>query len=220
MQAKNNTNLSAIVLAGGQSSRMGQDKALISIGQRTLLQHVCHVAQRCTDVVYVVTPWIDRYQMLLNDPFNEAVADSPDVQSEISFIQEQPLSQDDIMHGPLVGFFQGLAHVETEWVLLLACDLPNLQVPVLQQWAGMLPSVNDPTIALLCKNSNGWWEALCGFYRRRSLEKLGPFIEQGGRSFQRWLDQECVQELPLAQPQMLFNCNTPADVEQIRNATS
>jgi molybdopterin-guanine dinucleotide biosynthesis protein A len=192
---------------------MGQDKALISIGQRTLLQHVCYVAQQCTNTVYVVTPWIDRYKPLLNEELADETA------SPIYFIQEHAISVDDLMHGPLVGFAQGLAQVKTEWVLLLACDLPNLQVEVLQQWSALLPSVNEEAIALLCKNSNGWWEALCGFYRRRSLEKLEPFIQQGGRSFQRWLDQEYVQELPLTKPQMLFNCNTPADVEQVRNAT-
>ncbi|WAL62110.1 molybdenum cofactor guanylyltransferase [Thermocoleostomius sinensis] len=216
MQSKSNANLSAIVLAGGQSSRMGQDKALIAIGQRTLLQQVCEVAQHCADVVYVVTPWIDRYQPLLGESWESASSHRSENSTKIRFIQEHPLSQDDIMHGPLVGFAQGLVHVETEWTLLLACDLPNLRVEVLQSWLMMLPNVDAQTIALLCKNSNGWWEALCGFYRRRSLEKLKPFIEQGGRSFQRWLDQELVQELPISQPDILFNCNTPADVEQAR----
>jgi molybdenum cofactor guanylyltransferase len=45
--------LSAIVLAGGLSSRMGQDKALIEINQVPLLAHICRIAQQCADPVYV-----------------------------------------------------------------------------------------------------------------------------------------------------------------------
>lgn len=199
--------LSAIVLAGGRSSRMGQDKALVSIGKTTLLQQVCAVAQGCATSVYVVTPWIERYQSWLSDR-----SETP-----IYFVREQRLSEDDLMHGPLVGFAQGLTHVKTAWVLLLACDLPYLQVEVLQNWAALLPDASDGTIALLPQNPQGWWEPLCGFYhRQRCLTQLETFIGQGGRSFQRWLSQESVQPLPLPDPQLLFNCNTPEDLDRVR----
>lgn len=192
---------SAIVLAGGQSSRMGQDKALVSIGTKTLLQHVCSVAQQCADSVYVVTPWIDRYRDLLSQ------------EAPIHFVQEQVLSKQDALHGPLVGFAQGLSQAQAEWVLLLACDLPRLQAEVLQCWSLLLPDADADTIALLPKNPQGWWEPLCGFYRHSCLRSLESFIEGGGRSFQRWLSSQTVRELPLADPQLLLNCNTPEDVE-------
>jgi molybdopterin-guanine dinucleotide biosynthesis protein A len=198
--------LSALVLAGGQSSRMGQDKALMQVSHVPMLLHVCQVAQQCTDAVYVVTPWIDRYQNLLGD--------------SVKFIQEQS-SSDKLLaqHGPLVGFAQGLAqlqrvNLQTEWVLLLACDLPYLQAAVLQNWISLLPEVDDSTVALLPRNPQGWWEALCGFYRSRCLTSLEGFIPQGGRSFQRWLSHQVVQELSLADFQMLVNCNTPEDIQR------
>ncbi|MEH1911797.1 MAG: molybdenum cofactor guanylyltransferase [Nostoc sp.] len=189
--------LTAIVLAGGKSSRMGQDKALIAIQGVPLLQRVCGIAQSCADVVYVVTPWPDRYQHLL----------LPGCQ----FIREVPLSGESLAHGPLVGFAQGLAEVQTEWVLLLACDLPRLRVEVLQDWVTKLNSVRDDAIAALADHPKGW-EPLCGFYRRRCLPQLLEFINQGGRSFQQWLRQYPVEVLPLAEPEMLFNCNTPEDL--------
>ncbi|HEY9661833.1 MAG TPA: NTP transferase domain-containing protein, partial [Allocoleopsis sp.] len=104
---------------------------------------------------------------------------------------------------------------QTEWVLLLACDLPYLQAKVLQDWASQLPAVAASTIALLPQNPQGWWEPLCGFYRLHCLPDLEVFIAQGGRSFQGWLATQKVQPLPLANPQMLFNCNTPQDFSQI-----
>jgi len=189
--------LSAIVLAGGKSSRMGQDKALIPIEGVPLLQQVCGIAQSCADSVYIITPWPERYQGLL----------LPSCQ----FIREVPLSGESIAHGPLVGFAQGLAKVQTEWVLLLACDLPRLRVEVLQDWVNRLDRVGDNAIAALAHHPKGW-EPLCGFYRRRCLPQLLEFINQGGRSFQQWLRQYPVEVLPLAEPEMLFNCNTPEDL--------
>ncbi len=190
-----NDKLTAIVLAGGQSSRMGEDKALIPIQGIPMLQRVCSIAKACADTVYVVTPWPERYQNLL----------LPGCQ----FIQELPLSP--LSHGPLVGFAQGLAQVQTDWVLLLACDLPKLKVEVLQEWIARLDGVGDDAIAALAHHAKGW-EPLCGFYRRCCLPELLDFINQGGRSFQQWLKQHPVQVLPVLEPEMLFNCNTPEDL--------
>lgn len=186
--------LSAIVLAGGKSSRMGKDKALLHIQGVPLLRLVCGIASALCDPVYVVTPWPERYQDL--------------VPATCQFIQEVPLP-----HGPLVGFAQGLDQVKTDWVLLLACDLPRLRVEVLQDWAARLNSVEE-AIALLTHHAKGW-DPLCGFYRRSCLPALTDYINQGGRSFQHWLAQHPVQVLPLPDAQMLFNCNTPADLASL-----
>lgn len=206
----------AIVLAGGQSSRMGRDKALIPIQGVPLLQHVCNVATVCATQVYVVTPWPERYQDILP--------------SNCFFVREMPSLSEGKPHGPLLGFAQGLSSIlrkkaegdreigtipysslSTQWVLLLACDLPRLQGTVLQNWAGQLANMPENAIALLPRSTKGW-EPLCGFYRLRCLPALTEFIQGGGRSFQQWLAQHTVQELPLTEQEMLFNCNTPADL--------
>lgn len=208
--------VNGIILAGGLSSRMGEDKALLTIQGVPLLRLVCEIAKKLCDSVYVVTPWSERYQDI--------------VPEGCFFVQEVPLpgeSANDVTsssskvtlplpHGPLVGFAQGLAEVKTDWVLLLACDLPQLRVEVLQEWVLGLDSVGDEAIAVLTHHAKGW-EPLCGFYRRSCLSALNDYINQGGRSFQHWLAQHSVQVLPLPDSQMLFNCNTPADLAAYRN---
>ncbi len=223
--------LTAIVLAGGKSSRMGQDKALIPIQGVPLLQQVCEIAKGCADSVYIVTPWPERYRDLLL-PACEFIRELPLPQQDTGTQGQQdtenylrtspplgvptsssfPASLPSLhTHGPLVGFAQGLAQVQTEWVLLLACDLPRLRVEVLQEWSTTLDTVANNKIAALAHHPKGW-EPLCGFYRRRCLPQLLDFINQGGRSFQEWLRQYPVEVLPLPEPEMLFNCNTPEDL--------
>ncbi|MBD1995906.1 molybdenum cofactor guanylyltransferase [Leptolyngbya sp. FACHB-541] len=189
--------LAAIALAGGQSSRMGQDKALLELDGIPLIQRTYQIAQQYANPVYVVTPWIERYREVL--PAN------------CQFIQETWKPEEAKPHGPLVGFAQALTYVETEWVLLLACDLPYLKLEILQNWIAELENVSVEAIALLPKNPQGWWEPLCGFYRSNCLPELTSFVESGGRSFQKWLTHQSVQELTLDNVQMLFNCNTPEE---------
>ncbi|MTJ55682.1 molybdenum cofactor guanylyltransferase [Anabaena sp. UHCC 0253] len=190
--------VTTIILAGGKSTRMGRDKALIPMGGVPMLQLICTIAEACTHKVYVVTPWPERYQDLL----------TPNSQ----FIPEIPLAgetgNESRTHGPLVGFMQGLTMVETNWVLLLACDLPNLRLEILQAWISKLDTIPENTIAALVQD-NQIWQPLCGFYRRRCLPELTQYIEEGGRSFQEWLKFYHVEVLPLADPEMLFNFNSP-----------
>jgi molybdopterin-guanine dinucleotide biosynthesis protein A len=188
--------VTAIVLAGGKSTRMGRDKALIPIHGVPMLQLICTIAEACTDKVYIVTPWPERYQELLTP--------------KSQFIPEVPLpgetGNEPRTHGPLVGFIQGLAAVETNWVLLLACDLPNLRLEILQDWISKLDTIPENKIAALVQN-NQIWQPLCGFYRCRCLPELRQYIEQGGRSFQQWLKSYSVEVLLLEDSQMLFNFN-------------
>jgi molybdenum cofactor guanylyltransferase len=197
---------------------MGQDKALIQIDGIPLLQRTCQVALRCTDRVYIVTPWVDRYQAIANQIAN----------ARVQFISEIPEPGELNSQTPLKGFLQGFSHTqaqaETEWVLLLACDLPHLRADILQDWIQETVKRVDVkqtsgAIALLPRNPEGWWEPLCGFYHRRCLPDLHNFVEAGGRSFLRWLERQPVQELPLSDPTVLFNCNTPDDLQKFRRTT-
>jgi molybdenum cofactor guanylyltransferase len=145
--------ITAIILAGGESTRMGQDKALLDLDGSTLLSHVCLVASQCTAQTYVVSPWIEKYQNFLPHDC-------------------QPVKERLVLNAssntPLIGFAQGLELVKTEWVLLLACDLPHLSSSQVKQWLLALTTVLPTEIAFLPRSVKGW-EPLCGFYRRSNI---------------------------------------------------
>jgi molybdenum cofactor guanylyltransferase len=184
--------ISALVLAGGRSSRMGTDKALLSWQGIPLLQRVCDVARQCCADVAVLTPWPDRYCSLV-DPC-------------VRLIPEAVPHQ-----GPVVALHQGLERVHSPWLLLLACDLPDLDAQVLQAWITDL----QPQSLVQVPYHQGRWEPLCGFYHQQCKPSLQAFIEQGGRSFQNWLNLLPGQKLEVddAIAPMFYNCNTPADLE-------
>jgi len=196
--------LSVIVLAGGQSLRMGQDKALILVNEVPLLQRTCEIGLQCASTVLVVTSRIWQYQEI--------------VPAKCQFVREVPIEGEVSSHGPLVGFAQGLAYVQTPWVLLLACDLPYLQAEILRRWQQQLPD-GGHELALLPHTDKGW-DPLCGFYHRDCLTALLSFTQAGGRSFQNWLKQLPVKAITFSpspeiyqqEAQMLFNCNTVDDL--------
>ncbi|MFG6097904.1 molybdenum cofactor guanylyltransferase [Leptothoe sp. ISB3NOV94-8A] len=201
----------ALVLAGGRSSRMGQDKALLTLpmaGQTgealTLLQQTCSVAERCAAHTYVLTPWPAKYASRLT--------------STAILLKEEAAGA-----GPLVALAQGWSMILAQsqrrdqeipdWLLLLACDMPALDTTTIQQWQEQLKTIDENAIATLPKAGDRW-EPLCGFYHRRCIPSLNKALADNIRSFQRWLATETIVPLSLADSNMLRNCNTPGQWQQ------
>jgi molybdenum cofactor guanylyltransferase len=190
--------LSVIILAGGRSRRMGQDKALLKLSTgRPLLYQTAQIAQQISSEVVVITPWPERYPAA--------------VPPAVRLIKETTNSQNSSeLGGPLGGFLQGWAQIQSDWCLLLACDLPYLEGAALQQWWNWLQVQRPVPLASLTTGSKGW-EPLCGYYHRDCLPQLRRYLASGQRSFQTWLAAMPVAEYHHLPQSLLFNCNTPAD---------
>jgi molybdopterin-guanine dinucleotide biosynthesis protein A len=199
---------------------MGSDKALLEINGETLLFKTCRTALEVADTVYVVVRSRLQYDMAIAD----FLSTHRSVKNLSMVIDQQ-------FDGALVGFWQGLQAISepTDWILLLACDLPNLQSDILQIWAAHLADLPESAIAYLPRHTNydsnknpndnlrKQWEPLCGFYRWSCRDSLMEFINQGGRSFQKWLENLEVVEIENVTLSMLFNCNTPEDFDSVQS---
>jgi molybdenum cofactor guanylyltransferase len=195
--------VASLILAGGQSRRMGQDKALVTWQGQPLLQRVYEVAVACTPQVYLLSPWPERYQ---------------DCLPQAEFLLEATPEA-----GPLVALAQALEQISADWLLLLPCDMPRLDPEILTTWQQQLVDQPSHVRALIPRHANGQWEPLCGFYRLQPLPHQAPlqkliqdYIQQGGRSFQAWLSQLPAQPLAVTPTvaTMLWNCNTPQDLAE------
>lgn len=207
-----NPSLSAIILAGGHSRRMGQDKALLTTPSgQPLLARTAQIAQRLTAEVVIVTPWPERYRRIV--PLTVRL-----------LLEDQEVGA---ASGPLGGFAQGWRQVGSDWCLLLACDLPYLDISVLQRWWNWLlvqiehgyhVEPPDPwPVASLTPGIKGW-EPLCGYYHRRCLPGLLGQLASGDRAFQPWLDTVPIAAYSAVPRSMLFNCNTPGDWQAVQQS--
>jgi molybdenum cofactor guanylyltransferase len=196
------TQVTALILAGGQSSRMGTDKALLGWQGTPMLRRVVEVAQDCCATVCIVTPWPERYRHL--------------VSSSIYWCLEAPELAAHEKAGPLVALAKGLETVQTPWVLLLACDMPQLNPTVLCDWIEQLLIQDlESTAIAYVPYYQSRWEPLCAFYKTTGRPVLEAFVAEGGRSFQTWLRH--IEAVPIevddAIAPMLLNCNTPVDLK-------
>jgi molybdenum cofactor guanylyltransferase len=186
------TTLSILILAGGLSTRMGTDKALMPFEGLPLLMHVFQTAQTLNLPIAIVTPWPERY----------AALDLP----EATFIAETTVAQ-----GPVAALAYVLEKASSEWVLLLACDMPRLDSVVLRNWAQSLPDISNDILALVPRHDDQW-EPLCAFYRKSCLDSLKSYLATGRKSFHQWLAENPTQTLNVTDTDMFFNCNRPEDL--------
>lgn len=193
--------LTSLILAGGASRRMGQDKAAICYDGQPMLRHSCQIAQAVSDRVIVLSaPHQQASHAALLPPHCELWLEPPSAEPA----------------GPLVALAWALPRMASEWVLLLACDMPNLAPDALALGRSQLSALSS--LIYLPRSGpieRSRWEPLCAFYRSTLADSLAQFVRTGGRSFQPWIDQlaqmGAVQPWDLPAP-LLHNCNRPEDL--------
>lgn len=150
------TNVAAVILAGGKSSRMGRDKASIVIGGRSMLQWVIDAASEVAGTVVVVTA---RWQAL---PSMEA-------RGRLVLVTDE---REDA--GPLAGMVTGLGVVEAPVALLLSCDQPFVQPALLTMLAAQAMEA-AAAIPMVGREL----QPLCSAVRRDALDTLRAMLERG-----------------------------------------
>lgn len=187
---------SALILAGGDSRRMGQDKASLVLDGRTLLQSVVATLQPLFAEVLVSVrqqrPDIDLPQ----------VCDTPG------------------QVGPLAGLAAGLERTSNPWLFAAACDMPFITPPLIEylarqraDWQAVVPIVG------------GYPQPLAAFYAASCLDEARRLLGGSGKhSLRVLLDGLRVRyvdetEMLEADPQLrsFFDLDTPQDLSQARN---
>ena len=111
---------SCIVLSGGMSRRMGQDKGSMIIQEKPMILHILErLNYKINDAVIVLNDAqrIADYQSLLNQ-YCEG-----DIESNFDFSLE--FVEDEIKEkGPISGIMTGLKNIKTDYALVLPCDSP------------------------------------------------------------------------------------------------
>ncbi len=181
----------AVVLAGGESQRMGSDKATLRFGKQTLLQHVLDIVQPMFEQVLISVrqprPGIDLPQIC--DTYANA--------------------------GPLAGLCAGLEQTENDWIFAVATDMPFVQPALIEHLAGK--RVGYQAVVPMV---HGHPQPLAAFYSVTCLQAIQALLaSEGKHSLRAALEQLNVcyvdeSELLVADPGLrsFFDLDTPQDL--------
>lgn len=192
------SDVTGVLLAGGKSTRMGQDKRFLPIGDRTLLERgLCTLRSLLQHVCIVIAQ------------------DSPFLSANVSVLR------DVVAHcGSLGGLYTGLREAPTPHIFLAACDMPFLNVNLIRYMIGLkeqadiiVPSWNNrlqPTHAIYSKRCAPILEDMI---RMRQVKIQDAF--QHPSLAVRFMTEGEVRKFD-PEGRSFLNINTPGDLEAAR----
>jgi molybdenum cofactor guanylyltransferase len=188
--------LYGLVLAGGRSSRMGQDKAALEYAGRSQLERAFALLE----------PLVSRcFVSVRGDQRGDALRSRhPQIVDAVEGLE-----------GPAVGIVSALrAHPDAAW-LVVACDLPFLDIATVQH----LIARRDPARMATAFRSS--WdhrepEPLCAIYEPAAAAALADHLAHRGNCPRKFLTQSGALLLDQPRPQALDNVNTPQELEAAR----
>ena len=177
--------VSGFVLAGGASSRMGRDKALLAYRGTSLLDHIASLVRRACGSAIIV-----------GDPARYSHLSYPVVPDFVSGC------------GPLAGVITALQVSNTEWNLVVACDMPALSLGVLRSLLDAAAQSRAHCVAATGPGGEG--EPLCAVYHQDCLPILEQALRDNRLKMRDLLTEIRAETLPM-EAGALANANTPAE---------
>ena len=178
-----------IILAGGQSRRMGTNKALLPVEGETVISRIVKEARRLDGEILLVTNQPKEYEFL-------HLPHAGDLREGM---------------GPLAGLEAGLLVSKTEKNLLLACDVPFFQAGIGKRLLHYLDHYE-----LAVPVAEGRRHPLCAAYRKSLLPTIQKTLDAGQRRMDSLLDTAKVKLVKGENPHYFFNMNTKEDYQRIK----
>jgi molybdopterin-guanine dinucleotide biosynthesis protein A len=192
--------VTAFVLAGGRSSRMGSDKAFLRFGDETLLCRALKVAGVVAEEVRIVgdAKKFAAFGRVVEDVYRD--------------------------RGPLGGIHAALSSSATELNLVLAVDLPFVDSKFLEY---LLLRARESGAIVTVPRAGGGLHPLCGVYQRGFVEVAEQSLRDGKNKIDSLFERvvTCVIEEDELMRRgfsvdLFRNLNTPEELEQARSLRS
>jgi molybdopterin-guanine dinucleotide biosynthesis protein A len=181
---------SAIVLAGGDSRRMGRDKALLPIAGKPMIAHIVGRLKSLFDEIVIGAGRAADYEFL-----------------------GLPVVPDRIPgQGPLMGIASALDRTKNDLNFVIACDIPDFELGLISRLAAQAEGF-DAAIPL---NHRGEREPLFAFYRKSVLGAAQAVLIAGGRSMLDLLALVRTRTTPLPEGVEIRNINTAEEYKFLR----
>ncbi|MDT5269194.1 MAG: hypothetical protein QOH49_1380 [Acidobacteriota bacterium] len=190
------------ILAGGLSSRMGEDKSRLRLGGQTFVEIAAGALASVSNRVYIVgsRPGVESHGLPIVSDIYEGL-------------------------GALGGLHAALAACEAPWVAVVSCDLPFVTRELFERLASLR---GDDVDAVAPVQDDGRPQPLCAFYAAVRCHEAADALIRAGELRPRTLLQKVrtrwvqFQELSDLDGSDLFfnNVNTPADYEEAKSRTN
>jgi molybdopterin-guanine dinucleotide biosynthesis protein A len=177
-----------LVLAGGESRRMGRPKAWIEVGHTVLLRYV-----------------VDR----LGPAFSEVVVSFAEPEQMEQHLPYRVVFDRKRSAGPLAGLEAGLIAARNEVMFAVACDMPY----VTQATAELAVAAARNADAAIPRH-DGLYEPVCGAYRKTALPAMVGALDAGYYAAHDVVEALDVTWLESINVQEFESLNTPADLER------
>lgn len=191
-QSEYREKVTGAILAGGNSSRFGSDKALLTIDNVSLIERTVQHLRQYFNRIMIVT-------------------DNPE---KLAFLSNVTIIKDVVSGlGPMGGIYSGLKAITGERALFMACDMPRISAILMEamlrlagEYDAVVPAWGDKvetTFAIYSKQCLGAFEELIQ-QQRYKLKDLFPLLKTS------YVD---ILKLGL-KPEIFFNINRPEDLKR------
>jgi len=159
-------NITAVILAGGQGSRLGGvDKGLIQLQQMSLVQHVINrIKPQVTEIIISANRNLDVYTNLGYPVYTDEVSN---------------------FAGPLAGILKALQHCQSEWLLTIPADSPFIADDLTRR---LIQNVEDNKIAIAHDGER--LQPTFSLIHKSLESSLKDFLQKGERKTRVWIQQQ------------------------------
>ncbi|MDA0942115.1 MAG: molybdenum cofactor guanylyltransferase [Proteobacteria bacterium] len=182
--------IAGLIIAGGKSSRMGQNKALIHFKQKPLIEHVYDRLKYQVEKVY-----ININQACNNFKYKENII--PDKKQNYQ--------------GPLAGLDAALQMIQTEWLQIAPCDTPFLPLDLTQIL--MNKSKQSLHKIIIPQTQNNIHPTL-GLFHSSIADDLNLFLKNKDRGFINFINSVGFEGVSFENEHAFVNINTPEELEK------
>lgn len=177
----------AIILAGGGAKRMGEDKRFLKVGSENLL---------------------DRQVRILKQYFEEIIISANDPE-KLAYLNLPVVIDEHLGKGPLEGLTSVLAASNSEYNFVVAVDIPNIDMSLVEKMRGHLDHVS--AVIPIC--ADGRIEPLFAFYSKNCIPIFRDALNEGERAIHRALEKCPVYHFPMQGEIPLRNLNQQEDFQ-------
>jgi len=194
--------ITSIILAGGRSSRLGREKLAEVIAGKSLIERAISRLSSLSQEILIVISQKQARSSLPSYTY-------PEAKTVVDLYPET---------GSLIGIYTGLVHSSNFLNLVVACDMPFLNLELLRYMVKMAPGFD-----VVIPRIGDQMEPLHAVYSKNCMKPMEDLIKQGNLKIRDFFDSVKVryveeEELGRFDPERLsfFNINTEADLKRAR----